>query len=224
MTEQIRGCGYRKVGALYLCGEYTPVACDRLPYPLDVCPTCGGGIKVSRGFTKIIPLNLFGYHLGCKDLHRCVMCYPNDEVAFIMGVGEKFYKTPGDFVQEAMAMGISKRIPFIPTGMVLGQTLVYLAHPKACEVREPVAVQQAMLILEESKTRQPRLLDSERIEKHLGIFCTFRTQRVEKLVWESEATPEEMEKLKQRGITPVIVEDGDPDRQLPTAKAVGLRE
>lgn len=99
--EAIRGCGYRKIGGLYLCGEYISVPCDRLPYPLDICPTCGGGIKVSRGFTKINPLRLFGYHdyadrddnsgifiQHCHDKVRpCFMCDPRDEPAFIMGVG-----------------------------------------------------------------------------------------------------------------------------------------
>ncbi|MBT9143572.1 MAG: hypothetical protein DDT29_01980 [Dehalococcoidia bacterium] len=93
--------------------------------------------------------------------------------------------------------------------MVLGQTLVYLAHPKACEVRKSIALQQAMAIVEETQSNQPRLLDTECIEKKLGIFCVFRPQRVEKLIWKSDATPEEMEKLERRGVTPVIVGDGD---------------
>lgn len=224
-VECIRGCGYRKVGGYYLCGGSISLPCDRLPYPLETCPVCGAGIKVSRGFTKINPYRLFGLHdysdrdeksgifiQHCTDRIRpCFMCDPKDEVAFIMGVGEGYYKTPRDFMDEAHQLGISKRIPFVPKELKLGETVVYLAHPKACEVREPVVMQQAMAILEENETKQPRLLETEKVEKALGIFTAFIPQRIEKLIWEGEATPEELEKLKERGISPVIVPDGDKD-------------
>lgn len=212
-VEQIRGCGWRKVNALYLVGDYTfHDTCDRMPFPLTVCPVCGQGIKVSRGFTQINPYRLWGMHHGCKDLHRpCFLCDPTDELAYIMMVGAGNYETPQEFVREAIAQGISKRIPFIPKELELGKTVVYLAHPKACEVREPVALQQAMAIVEEAQTNQPRLLETERTEKKLGIFCAFVPKRVEKLIWESQATPEELEKLERRGITPIIVPDGDKE-------------
>jgi len=139
------------------------------------------------------------------------MCDPRDEVAFIMGVGEKFYKTPSDFLEEAHRLGVSKRIPFIPKELELGKTVIYLAHPKAVEVKEPVALHQALSILEESETKQPRLLETEKVEKRLGIFTAFVPQRIEKLVWQSQATPEELERLEKRGITPVVIPDGHPD-------------
>jgi len=211
-VETKRGCGYRRVGGLYLCGEYISVPCDRLPYPLDICPTCGGGIKVSRGFTKINPLSLFAYHQPCGDRFRpCFMCDPKDEPAFIMGVGARFYKTPGDFQEEAHRLGVSKRIPFIPKEMELGKTIVYLAHPKACEIREPAFMQQVMAIVEDAKPERPRLLETEKVESRQGIFTAFIPQRVERLIWERDATLEELERLKKRGITPVVIKDGDTD-------------
>ena len=238
MIEQIRGCGYRKVNALYLCGEYISVPCDRLPLPLTVCPVCGQGIKVSRGFTQINPYRLWGPHdetvlafneppeiemLGgpipvtkiiCTDRIRpCHVCDPQDEPAYIMLVGAGNYKNPDDFLDEAGSMGISKRIPFIPKDLELGRTIVYLAHPKACEVREPVALQQALSIVEQSETNQPRLLETEKIEKAMGIFCAFIPKRVEKLCWQSEYTPENIEKHKKRGIELIPVPDGDPDHK-----------
>lgn len=139
-SELKRGCGYRKVGGLYLVGEGISVSCDRLPYKLEVCPVCGAGIKVGRGMTKIIPLQLFGIHDNiepCQDKFRpCPMCDPTNDIAYIMGVGEKYYPTPDDFMNEGVAQGISKRISQIPKDFELGNTLIYLAHPKACEVRE----------------------------------------------------------------------------------------
>jgi hypothetical protein len=216
--EAKRWCGYRHVGGFYLCGEYIPVPCDRLPYPLDICPVCGGGIKVSRGFTKINPLRLFGPHDSCTDQRRpCFMCDPKDEPAFIMGVGAQFYKTPGDFLAEAHDLGVSKRIPsregrpLIPKELELGKTIVYLAHPKACQVKETSGLQKALAILGGDRPEQPQLLDCERVEHKHGIFTVFIPQRVEKLIWESQATPDDLGRLEKRGITPVIIKDGDMD-------------
>ena len=211
--EQIRGCGYRRINALYLCGEYISMPCDRMPFPLTVCPVCGQGIKVSRGFTKINPYQLWGIHENCQDAFRpCFLCDPQDLPAYIMLVGEKYY-TPESFLEEAQTMGISKRIPFIPRDLELGKTVIYLAHHKACEVKVAAAVQQAMSILEGEETQQPKLLETDRIEKKLGIFSAFVPKRVEKLVWESELTDEEREKLGKRGITPIAIADGDKDHQ-----------
>ncbi|GAI49612.1 unnamed protein product, partial [marine sediment metagenome] len=124
---------------------------------------------------------------------------------YIMLVGAGNYKTPEDFLGEAQRMGISKRIPFIPKGLELGKTVIYLAHPKACEVKEPAALQEAMAIVEEAQTKRPRLLEAEKVTKALGIFCAFIPKRVEKLIWEKDATPEELGKLEHRGISPVII-------------------
>ncbi|MBA7567811.1 hypothetical protein ES708_09529 [subsurface metagenome] len=214
MIEPIRGCGYRKINALYLCGEYIcHEPCDRMPFPLTTCPVCGQGIKVSRGFTQVNPYQLWGIHENCNDAFRpCFLCDPQDKPAYIMLVGEKYY-TPESFLEEAHRMGISKRIPFIPKELELGTTLIYLAHLKACEVKVAAAVQQAMSILEGSESQQPKLVETDRVEKKLGIFAAFIPKRVEKLIWKSDATPEELEKLERRGISPVIIPDGDKDHQ-----------
>jgi len=213
-VEQIRGCGYRKVNGLYLCGKFIHIPCDRMPFPLTVCPVCGQGIKVSRGFTQVNPYRLWGIHENCQDIFRpCFLCDPQDQPAYIMLVGEKYYKTPVEFLDEAFSMGISKRIPFIPKGLELGTTVIYLAHNKAIKVNVAAAVQQAMSILEGEDTQQPKLVETDRVEKKLGIFCAFIPNRVEKLLWESKATPEELEKMAKREITPVIVPDGDKDHE-----------
>ena len=209
--EQIRGCGWRKVEAMYLCGEYIHAPCDRMPLPLTTCPVCGQGIKVSRGFTRINPLDLWGPHDKCTDRMRpCHLCDPQNQPAYIMLVGKKSY-TPDEFLVEAQRMGVSKRIPFIPKELELGKTVIYLAHPKAVEVREPLAIQQAMAIAKNRSSLQPSLFPEEMVKPtyQMGIFCAFIPKRVEKLIWQSEATPEELEKLQKRGITPIIVTDGD---------------
>lgn len=212
MIETKRGCGYRKVGALYLCGEYLSAPCDRMPFPLTVCPVCGQGIKVGRGFTKVNPYQLWGIHQDCHDVVRpCHLCDPQDKPAFIMKVGAGSYPSPQDFLEEALAMGISKRIPFIPRALELGETVLYLAHPKACAVRESAALQEAMAIVGETEEQQPRLLETEKVTKAPGIFCAFIPKRIEMPVWEHELTGKKREDLQKRGITPIPVPKGDKD-------------
>ncbi|GAJ12823.1 unnamed protein product, partial [marine sediment metagenome] len=178
----------------------------------------GQGIKVSRGFTQVNPFQMWGTHQDCRDNFRpCFLCDPQDQPAYIMLVGAGNYPTPQDFMNEARIMGVSKRIPFIPKDLELGKTIIYLAHPKSCEVKEPVALQQAMAIAEGSETNQPRLLETEKVEKALGIFTAFIPQRVEKLVWESELEGEQGElykaSLEKRGITPIVIPSGDKDHK-----------
>lgn len=213
-TESKRGCGFRKVGGLYLVGDYIPIACDRLPYPLDVCPVCGAGIKVGRGMTAINPLHLFGRHSDCTDKHHpCFICDPTEDIAYIMRVGEKYYPTPEDFIREGIAQGFSKRIAQIPHEFVLGETIIYLAHIKACVVNVPVAVQQAEAMLE-GDNKQPRLLEAAKIQHKTGLFGAFIPQRIEKLYWQNELdnmSKDDLAKLQKRGITPVGIPNGDKD-------------
>lgn len=212
--EPERGCGYRRVGALYLCGEFIEISCDRLPLPLGACPVCGGGIKVGRGFTKINPYQLWGNHQDCKDyFHPCFICDPNDEPAFIMGVGIRFYPTPLEFIEEARQLGISKRVPFLPRELELGKTVLYLAHPKAAEVKVPAVHQEVMALLGEPQGNQQKLLEVDSIEKKMGVFCAFIPHRVEQLVHESQLTDKKREELEKRGITPIPVPDGDKDHE-----------
>jgi hypothetical protein len=70
-------------------------------------------------------------------------------------------------------------------------------------------MQEAMAILKQSETKQPRLLETERVEKRLGIFTAFIPQRVEKLCWQSE----KIEKHRKRGIELVPVPDNDLDHK-----------
>ena len=212
--ETRRGCGYRKVGGLYLCGEYVPVHCDRLPYPLDTCPVCGGGIKPSRSYTKVDPINLFGRHDTCTEQRRyCHLCTPPDEPAFIVTVGSQHY-TPESFLDEAQHLGISKRIPFIPKELELGKTVVYLAHPKACPILKTVPMMVAALPAGASAIAgavygtPPTTVA---VEYKFGIFSAFVPQRVEKLIWRHQATEDELDNLAKRGITPVVIENGDMD-------------
>lgn len=210
--EAKRGCGYRHVDGTYLVGGFESISCDRLPFPLSHCPVCGEGIHFTRAMTEINPLKLFKEHEDCKDLHRpyCFVCQPSEELSYIMMVGEKFYPTPGDFMREAHDQGISKRIPFIPKNLKLGETVVYLAHNKACLVAL-APIEQAALMSVNLHETQARLVDAERKEKALGIFSAFVPQRIEKLFYKSQITDEIRESCAKRKITIVEVPDGDLD-------------
>src|SRR6516162_7484212 len=63
-VEARRGCGYRKVGGLYLVSGILSEPCHRLPLELHVCATCGQGVKQTRGWTWVQADKLFGG--GCK--------------------------------------------------------------------------------------------------------------------------------------------------------------
>ena len=76
-VEAKRGCGYRKVGGLYMVGGGVGIPCDRLPFELTVCSCCGQGIKQARGWTWVDVAKLFqGVHLGCTETggRLCPLC------------------------------------------------------------------------------------------------------------------------------------------------------
>jgi hypothetical protein len=209
-VEQARGCGYRKVGGLYLCGGGGGMHCDRLPYELKICPVCGSGVKFTRGFqwldwnqyagehTKEQMLQAIGENSVpeidrnanlCSCWVGCPVCYPSTESQpyGLLWVGESFY-TPTNFIAEAVKMGISRRIAAVPRNLKLGETWVLFAHRSACGAR-----------IDEDGDR----------EGIPGVFYAFRPQRIEKLIWERDAKNELLEDLQRRGITPVIIPDGD---------------
>lgn len=244
-TEPKRGCGYRKVGGTYLVSEPMDFErCDREIH-LEVCPCCGGGIKQSRAWTWIDPIDLFeGDHKFPEDdkyneTHcicpgTCPMCYPTHHFtdkktgehkrAGLIWIGEKFYKTPADFIKEARFLGVSRRLPAPPKGFKVGD-VVFLAHPKA------VTNHQKGELFPEEPVMGP------------GIFMAYRPKAIERIVNQSEyelyleinrwaennkIVPEKrnvepvfgknlskmygkMRRLTMRGITLVPVPDDDPD-------------
>ena len=139
--EAPRGCGRRQPGGKYLVSAGECVPCGRLPIPLDRCPTCSCGIKASRGWTWIDLRKLLERAPECEttavDLGRgrrgreCTLCPlgPNGpQRVGLLWVGSVFYPTTGEFMREAAAMGISRRISQIPRGFEVGKTWVVLAH------------------------------------------------------------------------------------------------
>src|SRR5947207_12227888 len=101
VREGRRGCGYRAAGGLYLRTDGIGRDCGLMPIPLDVCPTCHGGIKPSRGWTWI-DLGAFTKERACEFSasinNRCGRCPVRGiEQAGLLWIGEKYYKTPREW-------------------------------------------------------------------------------------------------------------------------------
>lgn len=192
VSEGKRGCGYRKAGkegyGLYLVGEGIFEPCERLPFPLIICPCCGHGIEFFRGFKKINPTKLFAPDadptctLGSPHNHHgCPLCNPEEiagEVAGLMWVGNSHY-TPAEFTKEAMEHGISKKLPGPKAlkGFQVGEHFIYLAHLKACIDYE----------------------FGEDLEEKAGIFMVFKPTRLDIIVdsEDPKQLPETAKKLAE---------------------------
>jgi hypothetical protein len=196
-VEAKRGCGYRKVGGLYMVGEGSGMACCKMPIVLHVCPTCNQGIKQTRGWSWVDPRPwLKG---ACRGGSEARFCPATDE-GLSMGekvgliwVGEKFYPTPEDFAREANRLGISRRVKVIPRGFHVGEHWVFVAHPKAVKSLNAETGEEEMLP---------------------AVFRIFQPSRIEKIITQTMSENADlMADLAERGITPVIVPDNDRDHQ-----------
>jgi len=190
-VEEPRGCGYRKIGGLYLIGGGMDFECPNIPYELHNCPTCGLGYTQNRTWTWMTnPVGFF----KTKDCKKCpVMAdcpMKTEKQVGLMWVGKKHYPTPKEFAVECGEMGVSKRLPFIPGDLKLQETWTMFAHPEA---------------LGEGEESSP------------GIFYAFKPTKIEIIVPESFLDDTVKEYLEKIGVTPVAVPDDDPDHQSDTA-------
>lgn len=126
---------------------------------------------------------------GCGD---CPIADAKIQMAGLLWVGEKFYKTPYSFAMESASMGISRRITMVPKGFKLGETWVALAHRKCI----PLPVE-----------------DGKEPEFKAGIFHIFKPSRIEYVVKDTD-DEEKMEKLEKRGFTLVKVEREQTEMEL----------
>lgn len=187
-VEAKRGCGYRKVGGLYVVGPSSGDSCCKLPIPLHICPTCAQGVKQSRGWSWIDPRPW----LRAACVVNKSFCPAADPALLgqrvgLLWIGRAFYPTTGAFMHEAATHGVSRRISGVPRGFKLGEHWVFLAHPEAVWIEE---------------------------HKGPGIFSIFRPTAFEKIVTETQARDVDfMADLSRRGITAVAVPDDDKDHQ-----------
>ena len=214
-VEAQRGCGYRKAGGIYLVGGHLTEPCERLPAPLDPCPTCGHKVERSRAFGWITweaalhtagECEGYGPHcahcLVCSNRERAAL-EPADRAGLIW-VGKQHYQTVGQFSREASLQGVCRRVTAWPKDLVVGKTFVLLAHPYAV-------------------TRRVDLGNGgSEIEQRAGIFGGFLVSEIEVVVTPTMATQEWAQKLEARGAFLVEVPEDDPDH-LPSKRDRGAR-
>lgn len=208
-TEAKRGCGYRKVGGLYLVGSGGGIPCDRLPIALEVCKCCGQGIKQTRGWTWVDVAGLIGgdhqaalnYAAGdnpssagtCKCPSYCPLCWNVQAMgkAGLLWIGAQFYPTIEAFEAEAQSLGISRRITTLPRGFEIGKSFVLFAHARG--------------IIKATGDLTAGYVPA--------IFRVWKPERIERIYKESERGGEAVQADEKRGITPVFVPDTDRDHQ-----------
>ncbi len=210
MSESERGCGYRKIGGLYLVSDPGyQLNCDGLPLPLEPCGCCGFKPPFSRNLQKLQAeyiiqaeqkhhdaMKHFSAVLDCSCPDVCPICHAEVSTAAgiqfgLMFVGTQNY-TPENFIKEAIQMGVSKRIPEIPSWLKLDETWIFLAHMKTPKITLEEMKAGRML------TKEPELIPA--------IFYGFKPQRCEMPVWKGDLTSEQLLKLEKQGITPVLLE------------------
>lgn len=218
VQDRQRGCGWRKPGGIYLMADGLWGGCGKLPAPLERCPVCNGGIRVTRGLSFINPARLLE-GVFCADYNddqaKCAGCIMSSRNlpgrGWLIGVGAKFY-SPTEFIREALQLGVSKRIAQIPRDLKIGQDYVFAAHPEAITRYTTEDVTLVPDDLDEDD-EQPALLEADvpatqkqlRQVKVPGIIAAFKPSRLEYVVTGKEAD-EELERLEKRGLTLVRVE------------------
>lgn len=122
-VEARRGCGYRRAGGLYLVGEFgNPVSVPWLPFCVDYAQTRSiEWAESARLFRTVPPGERSGPGFAEYAAHERIG---------LMWVGERHYKTSAAFSEEALSLGVSKRIAAIPQGLKPGDPIA-LAHPRA---------------------------------------------------------------------------------------------
>lgn len=194
--ESARGCGFRKVGGLYLRGSDIGFECGRLPIPLTTCPCCSHGFKPARGWTWVDGDRLLEAAPEClspkRHCRRCPLQAVIDEGigrSGLLWIGEQFYPTTKAFNDEAKSMGISRRMLNVPVGFKVNLTMVLLAHRKAIQ-KEATEL-----------GKPPEFIP--------GIFRMFRPSRVEVVV-SGDEPDDVIEGYLKRGLTPVkVIHEGD---------------
>lgn len=197
MVRAERGCGFRNTRGYYLCGGGMEVHCHRLPLPIPVCEACKRPLIVPiRGIQRIEPNKVWTLCPEWQDLSypchlvKCPSCFP-PEKAYVVWVGESFYETPNSFVDESRRMGISRKIPFVPDDLKVGDW-VFLGYRK-------------LIPTGNYNKDHEEILDP-------GIFHAFRVSTIEKLLTDAQQKDQYYVKtLLDRGITPVVEVDSEDE-------------
>lgn len=210
MSESKRGCGYRKIGGLYLvCDPSDFVVCDGLPMRLMACDCCGYYPKFSRSLQELKPsyvdeMSKKSHTLKgktpCSCYAFCPICAADYTVTYGLMFVSKDYYTPASFIAEAETLGVSKRISEVPSWLTLGKSWILLAHNETPNVSLEEIKGEGLLSKEPTKSRQ--------------VFYAFKPSRVEMPVFKGELSQNEITALVEKGITPVFIDPTPENKKL----------
>lgn len=226
-VEPRRGCGFRKVGGLYLVAPALGEVCHRLPFLLVTCPTCGAGFKPARGWTWVDAIELFGgpaFRDVCRPdkptfdaghCPRCVVCSPTR-----IGSGER---TSSDRVRATLEdtpdargraglLWIGERFYPTPEHFALESSTLGVSR-RIGAVPRGFVLGETWVLLAHRRACVAELEPGAEPVTAAGIFSVFRPTALEKIVRASDDTPEARADAARRGITLVPVPDSDPDHQ-----------
>jgi hypothetical protein len=122
----------------------------------------------------------------------------------LIWIGEKFYKTTQEWMEEGRTMGVSRRIKGIPNGFKVGETWVAVAHIEGIPGGET--------------------WEGKKEKGKPAIFQVFKPSAIEYVV-KGDETEEELTKLEGRGISLVKVvkiEERKPTGEEKLASEIGL--
>ena len=201
-VEERRQCGYRTVGGIYLVCDGEGLVCDRLPFDIATCPTCGHGPKPTRSFSWLPnPREMFG-----GDCERCLCpvgvcpaCNPTDGHQGLIWLGSSHYSAQ-EWHAESAQMGVSRKISGVPKDFEIGTHWVYVAEREKAEKFEKTEHDGhiTLTIVEEGHPAR--------------IVSAFKPERIEIIITKSMSEDERiMARIEKRGLTPVVVPDDDAD-------------
>lgn len=213
--ESARGCGYRAGGGLYLVSGGIPRSCGKLPIPLTVCPTCSTGIKPARGWTWVQADAIIDPVVCDSQGDYCSVCPLSRPLgrAGLLWIGEKFYPTPLEWMEESLKMGVSRRISHVPKELELGKTWVLVAHRKAIKTGCPHCEGSWQFTNEAGDKTGECGYCEKGYDYTPAIFHAFLPTAIEYIV-KGDETDEELTKLEKRGLSLVKVIRDHPEARL----------
>jgi hypothetical protein len=188
---------------------------------LRPCPLCDHQPAFTRGLQRIVPNNILHAAEECpRPAAECERCplgkAVRQDTAGLSWVGEKFY-SPASFTDEAVRLGVSKRISKPPKWLEIGKTWVFFAHMKVFGEKCPSCEGTPTPIERAAKGKANRPEDCEECEGEgvvwsPGVFHAFVPKRLVKIL-PDDAYPATIEREQKAGYTVVLVPANDPDHQ-----------